>query len=186
MLAADAPREFHWKSTMAIPGMPFNLESETWVKGNRVRVVTQTPMGPSVTVVKGRSVYINAGTIAVKTTMGAVPDGSSPANLAQNLDDLLRNGTRLGSETVDGEACETWKTTRSDNGSSTEVLLWMSPTLRFPRKVVVKDTQRGDVTMHNTDIENKVTLGDKLFEPDPGVKYQEMGEAMRSPGESPR
>jgi outer membrane lipoprotein-sorting protein len=179
-LTANAGREFHWKSTMTIPGVQLELASETWVKGDRVRMVTQTPMGPSVTVVKGRNVYINAGIIAMKTTVDTAPSSTQPADFARNLDDLLKSGTKLGTETVDGEACEKWKTTRVDNGSSTELLLWLSPSLRFPRKVVVKDETRGEITMHNTDIENKVSIDDRLFEPDPGVNYQEMGEAMKS------
>lgn len=183
--AADAPRELHWKSTMTIPGMPFELVSETWVKGDKVRMVAQTPMGPAVTVVKGRSVYINTPAIAMKTSVDATQKSTQPGDLARNLDDLLKNGTKLGTETVDGEACEKWKTTRVDNGSATEMLLWMSPSLKFPRKVVVKNETQGEVTMRITDIEKKVTLDDKLFEPEPGVDYKEMSDVIRSGGSGP-
>lgn len=184
--AAEAPRELHWKSTMQIPGMSFDLPSETWVKGDKVRVVTDTPVGKAVTVVKGKTVYINSGGLAIKTTVDAAPKGTQPADFARNLDDLLKNGTKLGTETVDGEACEKWKTTRTDGSSSTEMLLWISPSLKFPRKVVVKDETRGEITFHNTDIERTVTLDDKLFEPEPGVDYKDMSDVIRSGGASPK
>ena len=46
--------------------------------------------------------------------------------------------------------------------------------------IAIVSPTRGEITMHNTDIENRVTLDEKLFEPDAGVNYQEMGDAMKS------
>ena len=53
--------------------------------------------------------------------------------------------------------------------------------LRF--RAAVK-TDAGEIVVKNKDIQTKVTLDDKMFDPDPSVTYQEMG-AMRHAGAAP-
>jgi len=175
--AATPNNEYHWKTEMTIPGAPFPVTSETWIRGNRVRMVTHTPMGPSVAVVKDGTVYIHAGPVAVKGP-AQTGENPNPAVFAGDLSAILKGGTKLGTETVDGEACEKWHVTRTSEGKTTDLTLWVSPTLKFPRKVIVKDEER-EITMHNTEIERKVALPDKDFEPDTNVTYRDMTEAAK-------
>jgi len=187
-LAAESGREFHFKTEMTGAGLPSALLSETWVKGEHVRVETQTPMGPSSIVIKDKTMYTKMGGMAMKMSLDQQRKGMTPpraADYAQALDEKLKGGTKVGTETVDGELCDKWVVKRTDEGRASEETIWISPSLHFPRKVVVK-MDKGEMTMHNTDIKTKVDLDAKMFEPEDGVTYMDMSEMMkRSQGGQP-
>ncbi len=182
MLAADI-RELHFKTDMTGAGLPQAMKSETWIKGEKVRVEMQTPIGPSTTVIKDKVVYSKTGGMAMKIPVDAQKHASpQPSDYAKSMDEYLKGGTKLGTEMVDGEMCDKWHITKDQNGQKIDQTVWVSPSLHFPRKVVVK-SDRGDMTMHNYDISKSVSLDDSKFEPEPGVNYMDMTEMMKSMGQ---
>ncbi len=71
-----------------------------------------------------------------------------------------------------------WRTTRTEQGRTLEMTLWISPSLKFPRQIRMQ-TEMGDALIRNREIERKVTLADSEFEPDRTVTYREMSDVMR-------
>ena len=190
--AGDATTQLHWKSEMTVEKFGITIPSETWIKGNKVRVVAQTPVGESVTVIRDGVAWVKTPMLAMKTRVGPGKGagGDPGVDIARDLDAFLAKGTKLGTETVDGELCEIWKTTRTEQGKALEMTLWISPSLKFPRQIRMQ-TEMGDALIRNRDVEKKVTLADSEFEPDPGVTYREMSDVMRkleqdTGGASPR
>jgi len=180
----DSARQLHWKSEMTGKNVPPGLTSETWLKGERVRTVMQTPVGESVVVMKDKVVYMKSAGMAMKMPVderqqkGPMP---KPTDYATKLEDLLKGGKKVGTEEIDGEACDKWVV--KPEGAQGEETLWISPSLHFPRQISVK-TDAGEIIVKNKDIQTKVSLDDKLFEPDPNVTYQDMS-AMRGMGGAP-
>jgi outer membrane lipoprotein-sorting protein len=174
----DANRQLHWKSEMTGTNVPPGMTSETWLKGERVRTVMQTPVGESVVVMKDKVVYMKASGMAMKMPVdpnqqkGPMP---KPTDYATKLEEILKGGKKVGTEKIDGEDCDKWVV--KPEGAQGEETLWISPSLHFPRRISVK-TDAGEIIVNNKDIQTKVTLDDKLFEPDPSVTYQDMS-AMR-------
>jgi hypothetical protein len=178
------PRQLHWKSEMTGKNVPPGLTSETWLKGERVRTVMQTPMGESVVVVKDKVVYMKTGSMAMKVPVDAQQQKGPmprPTDYATKLEELLKGGKKVGTEEIDGEACDKWVI--HPEGAAGEETLWISPSLHFPRQIAVR-TDAGEIVVKNKDIQTKVTLDEKLFDPDPTVTYQDMG-AMRRGGAAP-
>jgi outer membrane lipoprotein-sorting protein len=179
LMAAES-RELHFKTDMTGAGMPQGLTSETWMKGEKIRMEMQTPIGPSVMVIKDKIVYSKTGGMAMKIPVD-LQKGSQPrpTDWATAMDQFLKNGSKVGTEAVDGEMCDKWHITKDTTGKTIDQWVWISPSLQFPRKVVTK-TDQGEMTMHNHDIEKKVSLDGSKFEPEPGVNYMDMTEMMKN------
>jgi outer membrane lipoprotein-sorting protein len=177
--AGDATTQLHWKSDMTVERFGITIPSETWIKGNKVRVVAQTPVGESVTVIRDGTAWVKTPMLAMKAKVGSGSGaGSDPGlDIARDLDAFLAKGTKLGTETVDGEVCDMWKTTRTEQGKTLEMTLWISPTLKFPRQIRMQ-TEMGDALIRNREIEKKVALADSEFEPDRTVTYREMSDVL--------
>ncbi len=178
--ADDKATQLHWKSDMTVEKFGITIPSETWIKGNKVRVVSQTPVGESVTVIRDGVAYVKTPMLAMKTKVGSGKGagGDAGVDIARDLDAFLAKGTKLGTETVDGEVCEIWKTTRTEEGKTLEMTLWVSPSLKFPRQIRLQ-TEMGDALIRNRDVEKKVVLADSEFEPDPTATYRDMADVMR-------
>ena len=178
--AGDATTQLHWKSDMTVEKLGITIPSETWIKGNKVRVVAQTPVGESVTVIRDGVAYVKTPLMAMKAQVGEGTGSAGDAGLdiARDLDAFLAKGKKLGTETVDGEVCEIWKTTRTEQGKTLEMTLWISPTLKFPRQIRMQ-TEMGDALIRNREIEKKVTLPDSEFQPDRTVTYREMADVLQ-------
>jgi outer membrane lipoprotein-sorting protein len=184
--------QLHWKSEMTVEKFGITIPSETWIKGNRVRVVAQTPVGESVTVIRDGVAWVKTPMLAMKAQVGSGnrAGGDPGVDIARDLDAFLAKGTKLGTETVDGEVCEMWRTTRTEQGKTLEMTLWISPSLKFPRQIRMQ-TEMGDALIRNRDVEKKVTLADSEFAPDPTVTYRDMADVMKklqqdAGGASPR
>lgn len=179
--AEPAPkvRQVHWKTELSGAQVPTGLTMETWVKGDRVRSVMNTPVGPSITIIKDGTVYMQAAGMAMKMPLDVQQrmGQARPSDYAANLGELLKDGKKLGKETIDGESCEKWQVVRKSGGREMESILWISPSLKFPRQISAK-IDRGDLLMKNHDIEFNNGLDDKLFEPDKEVGYRDLSAMM--------
>src|SRR5262249_1624253 len=83
-LLAEPRSQVHFKREVAGSGLPGVMTGETWVKGNRVRTVMDTPMGSSISIVKDNVVYVTMAGMAVKMSVDAQRKqrGLSPADYA--------------------------------------------------------------------------------------------------------
>lgn len=180
LLATSGP-EFHYKTEMTGGDLPSAMTSETWVKGDRIKMLTQTPVGPSSMVVKDKMIYMRTGGMAMKMAVDQQKSAQPrPSDYAQALEQRLKGAKKMGTEVIDGEKCDKWHAVHTENGKTSDETLWVSPTLQFPRKVVIKTDAKGkEMTMHNTDIERTVTLKDSDFEPESGVQYMDMSEMLK-------
>jgi outer membrane lipoprotein-sorting protein len=179
-LVAAESRELHFKTEMSGAGLPQAMTSETWIKGEKVRMEMETPIGPSTTVIKDKVVYSKTGSMAMKIPVDMQKNsGPRPTDWATAMDQFLKNGKKIGTETVDGEMCDKWHITKDQNGKEIDQTVWISPSLQFPRKTVTK-SEKGELTMHNRDIEKKVSLDASKFEPEAGVNYMDMTEMMKN------
>lgn len=178
LMAVDL-RELHYKTDMTGAGMPQSITAETWIKGERIRMEMQTPVGPSVTVIKDKVVYSKTGGMAMKIPADMQKSaGPRPTDYATAIEEFLKGGQKVGTEAVDGETCDKWHVTKDQHGKAIDQTVWVSPSLKFPRKIVIK-ADKGEMTMRNYDIERKVSLDNSKFEPEPGVNYMDMTEMMK-------
>lgn len=176
---AAPPKQAHWKSEMTGSALPAPVSVESWVKDTRLRAETKTQVGTSLLVVRDGTAWVRTGSLALR--MPAAQHRSAtpqPADYVQELDGLLASATRLGTESLDGEECEIWKVTASREGRPVESVLWLSPTLRFPRQVKSR-TDRGEVLIKNREIDLKGAVDDALFAPDAKVAWQDLGDVVR-------
>lgn len=173
------PKGAHWKSEMTGSALPAPVSVETWVKGASLRAESRTAVGTSTVIVRDGTAWVTTGSLALR--MPAAQHRSAtpqPADYVLDLDGLLASATRLGTESLDGEECETWKVTQTRDGRTVESVLWLSPSLRFPRQVEAK-TDRGAVRIRNREIDVKGPVDDAHFAPDAKVAWQDLGDVVR-------
>ena len=176
---AASPGRAHWKSEMTGSALPTPVKVESWVKDGRQRTVTTTPVGTSTIIVKDGTAWIRSGPLAMKMPVSRHRSATpQPVDYVQDLDALLASGKRLGTESLDGESCETWKVVLTRDEGKVESVLWISPSLRFPRQVTVK-AERGDVRIRNHAIDLAGAIDDALFTPDTGIAWQDLGDVLR-------
>lgn len=177
--SAASPGRAHWKSEMTGSALPTPVKVESWVKDGRQRTETTTPVGTSTIIVKDGTAWIRSGPLAMKMPVSRHRSATpQPVDYVQDLDALLASGTRLGTESLDGETCETWKVVLTRDDRKVESVLWISPSLRFPRQVTVK-AERGDVRIRNHAIDLAGAIDDALFTPDAGIAWQDLGDVLR-------
>lgn len=177
--SAASPGRAHWKSEMTGSALPTPVKVESWVKEGRQRTETTTPVGTSTIIVKDGTAWIRSGPLAMKMPVSRHRSATpQPVDYVQDLDALLASGTRLGTESLDGETCETWKVVLTRDERKVESVLWISPSLRFPRQVTVK-SERGDVRIRNLAIDLAGPIDDALFTPDAGIAWQDLGDVLR-------
>jgi Domain of unknown function (DUF4412) len=84
---------------------------------------------------------------------------------------------KVGSDTIDGYACDKYETTMDHQGKSMKVYTWVATDLGVPIKVVSED---GSFSMEYKDIKPG-EVADSLFEAPQGYKKMKMPFAMPSP-----
>ncbi len=188
-LQAQAFGSAHWKSRGEIVGGPqgsMTTESELWMKNKKVRIKT-TAMEMKVNVVKsGDFLYQwqDGKTTGVKMSANARQRGAS-ADYVNRIDDIRTKGKKLGTETVNGHACDIYKYTEtSERGRTAKQTYWLAKDLKnFPVKLMA---EIGDakVTTVNSDIELGAVVPDSMVTPPDNVKFQDMSQMMK--GKSPK
>ena len=118
-------------------------------------------------------------TTGVKMSANARPRGAS-ADYVNKIDDIRAKGKKIGTETVNGHACEIYEYNEtSERGGTAKQTYWLAKDLKnFPVKVVA---EIGDVkvTTVNSDIELGAAVPDSMVTPPDNVKFQDMSEMMK-------
>jgi len=188
-LQAQAFGSAHWKSRGEIVGGPqgsMTTESELWMKDKKVRIKT-TAMEMKVNVVKsGDFLYQwqEGQTTGVKISASARQRGAS-ADYVNRIEDIRTKGKKLGTETVNGHACDIYEYIETpERGRTAKQTYWLARDLKnFPVKLMA---EIGDAKMTtvNSDIELGVAVPDSMVTPPDNVKFQDMSEMMK--GKSPK
>lgn len=168
-----------WKSEISGGALPGTVRAESWLKGEgRRRTVLTTDVGPSTLLERDGTVWIRTGAMAMKMPASQHRSATPlPVEYVAGLPSLLASGTRLGEETVGGEVCAKWRTSRVRDGRREEAVLWVSPSLAFPLQVEVS-TARGPVVIRNRDVDLKGPIEDALFEPEAGVDFRSLPDVL--------
>lgn len=164
---AEKPvRQLHWRTEMtgaALQGARIHWES--WVRGEDMRLVLDMAGQKQTFVARNGIIYMIAGGMAVKTSVSTEErPWPRPVDYVLKLDEMLAKGTKVGEEEVDGEVCAKWEVLVGA-GASNPTTLWVSPSLKFPRRVKLPSDD-GEIVMRNHGIEISVELSDALFTPE--------------------
>lgn len=107
------------------------------------------------------------------------------ADYVNRIDDIRTKGKKLGTETVNGHACDIYEYTEtSERGRTAKQTYWLAKDLKnFPVKLMA---EIGDakVTTVNSDIELGAVVPDSMVTPPDNVKFQDMSQMMK--GKSPK
>jgi hypothetical protein len=183
-LQAQAFGSARWRSTGEIEGGPqgsMKTESELWMKDKKVRIKT-TAMGVKVNVVKsGDFLYQwqEGETTGMKMSAQARERGAS-TDYVNRIEDVRAKGKKIGSETVNGHACDIYEYTESsEQGRAAKQTYWLAKDLKnFPVKLMA-EVGDAKMTTVNSDIEIGVSVPDAMVTPPDNVKFEDMSEMMK-------
>ncbi len=184
-LLAQAFGSAHWKSKGEIEGGPqgsMTTESELWMKDKRVRIKTTT-MGMKMNVVKsGDFVYQwqEGQTTGMKMSANGRQRGAS-ADYVNRIEEVRAKGKKIGTETVNGHACDIYEYTEtSERGRTAKQTYWLARDLKnFPVKLVA-DVGDAKITTVNSDIDLGASVSNAMVTPPDDVKFQDMSEMRKS------
>ena len=158
-------------------------ESEIWMKDKKMRAKTQA-MGMNMNMVKsGDFIYQwqEGQTTGMKIPANMNRRGGQSIDYVNKMDEVRAKGKKIGSETVDGHACDIYEQneTSQERGGATKQTFWLAKDLKnFPVKVVT-ETQGRKRTTWNRDVDLSASVADSLVTPPDAVKFQDMSEMMK-------
>ena len=189
-LSAQSFSSGHWKSKSRMEGGPqgdMNTESELWMKDKKVRIKTKV-MGMEMNVVKSGDwayQWQEGQTTGMKMPANVRRRGSASMDYLERMDEIRTKGKKVGTETVDGHACDIYEYTEAaTDGKSLKGKYWLANDLKhFPIKSI-SETGSMTITTTNYDIDLAAHVSDALVTPPESVKFQDMSEMMK--GMAPR
>jgi outer membrane lipoprotein-sorting protein len=169
-------------------GGQITINSKVWVKGNKVRVEMKHPlMGEMSLVADGKYIYQidRARKQATKQDQMKATGGRQPWQMfVANVEQLREKARKVGSESIDGYACDIYSRSEGDKEKSASVRAWITRTLKppMPLKVVRKMTiQRPNAMLTETttvrirNLQLNPPLADSLFTLPAGTRIVEGG-----------
>ncbi len=184
-LEAQAFGSAHWKTKSEIGGEAKEAmasESEVWMKGKSLRIVT-TAMGMKTNVVKsGDFMYQwqDGQTTGIKMPTSGRRPGNPTGDYVNRIEEVRAKGKKFGSETLAGHPCDIYEFTEtSEQGRTTTQKYWLAKDLKnFPVKLV-SDLGEAKMTTINSGIELGVSVPDSMVTPPANVTFRDMSEMMR-------
>ena len=183
----------HWKSKIEVEGggggegrsgrqMPTDFE--IWVKAGKMRLKADAGEMKMNMLHLGEETYtwVDGTGQGMKISSAMSKRGGRPSHDYVNRIEAVRSkGKKVGTETIDGHACEIWD---YDGGEGDKGKYWLAQDLKFFPIKVVAETPRGKTTYHNTDIQIPGSAPDDLFVLPKDITFRDMSEMMqgRPPG----
>jgi len=153
---------------------------EIWLKGGQMRMKANAS-GMTIHMLKvGDDLYnwMDGQGMGMKMTAGANRRGRATQDYVNQVDVIRAKGKKTGTETIDGHPCEIWEYA-GEQGDSHKGTYWLATDLKnFPVKAI-RETERGKVTYHNSDIEIPAKVSDDLFAVPKDIVFRDMGEMQR-------
>jgi len=157
-------------------------ESELWMKEKRARIKTKA-MGMNMNVVKsGDFVYQwqEGETNGMKMSTNMRRRGGASMDYVEKMEEVRAKGTKVGTETVDGHACDVYEYTEAaGERGPVKQKYWLARDLKNFPVTVVSETRAMKITTTNSDIEIGASVPDAMVTPPENVKFQDMSEMMK-------
>ena len=195
LAAVARPETFvsaHWKSKIEMEGgvgggggegregrMPMPTEYEIWLKAGKMRLRAEAG-GMKINMLRsGDDTYnwVDGQGTGMRGRASTARRGGRPTqDYVNQVDEIRAKGKKVGAEKVDGHACEVWE---YEDEQGEKGKYWLAQDLKgFPVQAV-RETPRGKVTYHNTDIQIPASVSDDMFAVPKDVEFRDMSEMMK-------
>jgi hypothetical protein len=193
LAAVARPEAFasaHWKSKIEMEGgggggdgrggrMPMPAEYEIWMKAGKMRMKADAE-GMKINMLRsGEDTYnwVEGQGTGMKSRSSTARRGGRPTHDYVNQVDAIRaRGKKVGAEKVDGHACEVWE---YEDEQGEKGKYWLAQDLQSFPVQAVRQTPRGKVTYHNSDIQIPAPVSDDMFSLPKDVEFRDMSEMMK-------
>ena len=145
------------------------------MKDNKFRMEATMDGQASVTIHNdsGTFLYMPADGMAMKMPAASQRPVEHADNYPQYLQE--RNAEKIGSETVEGHACEIYRFTEPESGDLVTAWVWMEK--QFPIRLEY-DGSKGKMLVENRNIQTGNAIPDSAFELPANVQVMDMGGMM--------
>jgi outer membrane lipoprotein-sorting protein len=176
--AAPSSAQFDLTQHSEAQGTNVTVTSKVWIKGDRVRWEMKHPLGGEFLMISDGKDYYQmnpAQKSGFKSPAPTAKDGKpvGPWQLfAKDLNQLLKEGKKLGHETIAGQACDIYAGSKSENGSTKSFKIWVATVagVSLPMKFVKKESMvkpgvsvSGTETVTITNLKTNVPIADSQF-----------------------
>ena len=180
----------HWKSTIEVEGGPAAdvgpMQAEIWVKQGKLRMQTQV-IGITQNFVKsGDTMYqwTEGQKNGMKMATAVAGRASASGDYATRIEEYRTKGTKKGSESVDGHACDIFElSSNSPAGAGVGVrkeTVWLARDLHnFPLKVI-SEANGSRITSRNSAVSFQASVPDSMLAPPADVEFRDMSEMIRN------
>jgi hypothetical protein len=178
LLWAGLAQAAEFSATMVTKAGGMEIPGKVYVKGDKMRNEIQASGHPIINILRPDKMLVWIIMPQQKAYMEMpINQGTQQQMMTTLTEKQKAKMKKVGSETIDGYACEKYETTVNHQGKSMKVYTWIATDLGVPIKVVSED---GSFSMEYKDIK-PMQLADSQFEAPEGYKKVKMPFAMPPP-----
>ena len=172
----------HWRCKIEASGL--SIPSETWFRApGQFRTVTTAAGHEMISLVNGNDIFMfqPGATVGMKLDRATVRQqakGIDNDDLIQQIQQWKARGRKIGSETLNGRACDIYEISETINGQATKGKVWLWTRNDFPLHTVLQiGSLATEMTM--SEVELDVPVADELFQTPPNMQFQDLGALMK-------
>lgn len=177
LLSASLAQAAEFTATMITKAEGMEIPGKVSVKDNKMRNEIQAAGHTSIHIMRPDKKLVWVIVPEQKAYLEMPISQGAQQKMLTLTEDQKVTMKKIGSETIDGHACDKYETTMSHQGKPTKVLTWIATDLGVPIKVVSEDES---FSMEYRDIKVE-KVADSQFEPPPGYQKMKMPFAMPTP-----
>jgi hypothetical protein len=174
LLWAGLAQAAEFSATMITKAGGMEIPGKVYVKGDKMRNEIQASGQPIINIMRPDKKLVWIIMPQQKAYMEMPINQGTQQQMMTLTEKQKAKMKKVGSETIDGYACEKYETTMNHQGKSMKVYTWIPADLGVPIKVVAED---GSFSMEYKDIKPG-QLADSEFEPPQGYQKMKMPFAM--------
>ena len=163
-----------FSATMITKAGGTEIPGKVYVKGDKMRNEIQASGHPIINIMRPDKKLVWIIMPQQKAYMEMPINPGTQQRMMSLTEKQKAKMKKVGSETIDGYACEKYETTMDQQGKSMKVYTWIATDLGVPIKVVSED---GSFSMEYKDIKSG-EVADSQFEAPQGYKKMKMPFAM--------
>ena len=174
LLAASLAQAAEFSATMVTKAGGKEIPGKIYVKGNNVRNEVQVAGQTSIHIMRPDKKLIWIIMPQQKAYMEMGFSQEAQQKILPLTEEQKAKMQKVGTETINGYACDKYETTMSHQGKPMKVYTWVATDLGMPIKIVSQD---GSFAMEYKDIKPG-QVADSLFEPPQDYRKMKMPFAM--------
>jgi len=174
LLWAGLAQAAEFSATMITKAGGMEIPGKVYVKGNKMRNEIQAAGHPIINILRPDKKLVWLIMPQQKAFMEMPINQETQQKMMTLTEKQKAKMKKVGSETIDGYACDKYETTMDHQGKSMKVYTWIATDLGVPIRVVSED---GSFAMEYKDIKPG-GVADSLFEAPQGYKKMKMPFAM--------